>query len=380
MTTKTYRATTFIGLIMAFRMLGLFMILPVFTPLAHGFHDFSPALLGIALGVYGLTQACLQIPFGLLSDKIGRKPVIIAGLCLFALGSLLAARANTLHMLVWARALQGAGAVGSTLMALLADLTPENKRTKAMALMGMFIGLSFFVAMIVGPFVATWGGLAGIFNLTAGLAGVGIVMVLFFLPTTIRATSAKTLPAKLRSVLKNGTLLRLDLGIFSLHASLTALFFIIPILLHQHGFNLQSQSLFYMVILFSSFIAMIPFIIIAEKKGLMQPVFKSAIALLLLSQVLLWLGYHRFNTICAALFMFFFAFNLLEACLPSLVSKRCPKDSKGAAMGVYSSSQFLGIFTGGALSGCLYAHLGMPGIFYLVSGFCLVWMVVALAE
>jgi predicted MFS family arabinose efflux permease len=370
---KEFTAVGALGLVMAVRMLGLFMILPVFSLHAGSFAHANAQLIGLALGVYGLTQAILQIPFGLLSDRIGRKPVMAIGLGIFIAGSICAALSHSIYGLIFGRAIQGAGAIGSTVLAMVADLTRDENRSKAMAVIGLAIGGSFAVAMIVGPLLNAWAGLAGIFWVTAGLAVAAELLVWRIVPTPPTPVGAEW--GGLRQALKNPELLRLDAGIFTLHAILTAFFVAIPIILNQ-VFHLDSttQTLLYLLVLLLSFALMLPPVIIAEKKRAMKSVFLTAIVLLILTQLLLWSFHQRLLTVAWLLLLFFTAFTFLEAVLPSWVSKVAPLRHKGAAMGCYSTAQFLGIFAGGSGGGWAYAHYGMDGVFLFGAVLGLVWL------
>ncbi|GAB4224190.1 MAG: MFS transporter [Gammaproteobacteria bacterium] len=375
------RVTLALASIFAFRMLGLFMILPVFSIYAQQLPDATPKLIGLALGIYGLTQALLQIPFGLCSDRIGRRPVITLGLGLFAIGSLVAATAHTLVGIIIGRCLQGAGAIGSTTIALIADLTSEQNRTKAMAVVGMVVGLSFALAMVLGPLLNAWIGVSGIFLLTAILAITGIIILYTLIPVPSRQQrdhAVVPIPSLFKTVLTNPQLLRLDFGIFALHCMLTASFVAIPVALtHVAGFAISHQWLFYLPILGGSFILMIPFIIIAEKKQQMKPIFLLAIMALALAQLSLYYYHASIGSLVSSLMVFFFGFNLLEATLPSLISKISHPNSKGTALGIYSSSQFLGIFAGGVLGGWFYAHHQLNGVFLACAFLACIWLVVA---
>ncbi len=380
--TQTEKKTTFsLASIYAFRMLGLFMILPVFSLYIDHFKGATPALMGLALGIYGLSQGVLQIPFGLCSDRLGRKPVIIFGLILFIIGSIVAARAHSINMLILGRAIQGAGAIGSTLTALLADNTAEENRLKAMSVLGMTIGLSFILALIIGPIINAWAGLSGIFWFTALLATIGIGVLIFLVPTPNHLFIQRDNEAVLgqfKKILLTPELLRLDFGIFCLHAILTALFVAVPIILVDH-LNLANghQWMIYLPVLLLSFALMLPFIIIAEKKRLMKPIFVGAITLLTLAEILLGLFHHSLIGMSLILVLFFAAFTFLESSLPSLVAKIAPAGNKGTAMGIYSSAQFLGILAGGSLSGLVFSRYGFSSIFVLCAGLGLCWLGVA---
>lgn len=374
------RSTLSLAAIFAFRMLGLFMILPIFAVAAKSYADASPQLIGLALGGYGLSQALLQIPFGLLSDRLGRKPILIAGLSLFALGSVLGGLATTLNGLILARVLQGSGAIGSTIMATLADLTRVENRTKAMATIGLTVGLSFSIALVLGPLLYRFGGLPGIFYLTAALAIFGILIVLFAVPQPPQMLSQQSisLAQQMAKTLRNTELLRLDYGIFISHTLLTALFVALPPMLQATGITLTHQWQFYLPILLCAFIGMVPFMIIAERYRQQKPILLLAIAILLFSHYSLYLWHTTLWHFSVALTSFFTAFSLLEAMLPSLVSKIAPSHSKGAALGVYSTCQFLGIFFGGTTAGIVQSLWGPAAIFLYCATLATSWLLLTL--
>lgn len=381
MTASERRAASSLAGIFALRMLGLFMILPIFSLYVDRLQGATPALAGIALGAYGLTQGILQIPFGLLSDRLGRKRVIAAGLLLFALGSVVAALSDSIWGVIIGRALQGSGAIAAAVMALAADLTREEHRTKAMAMIGMSIGASFALALVVGPVLDSWVGLQGIFWFTALLALLGIVALLWWVPTPQTSRihrDAEPVPAQFARVLRDGQLLRLDLGIFLLHLVLTATFVAVPLALtREAGLPSNHHWWIYLPVLLLSVMAMVPFIILAERRRMMKRVFLGAILVLGLAQLGLAEWHRQLWVTALMLFVFFAAFNLLEASLPSLVSKVAPAESKGTAMGVYSSSQFLGAFVGGAAGGALLGWAGLTAVFALGSAMALLWLLLA---
>ena len=362
-------------------MLGLFMVLPILALYMDNYPGFSPLLLGLCLGIYGLTQAALQIPLGLLSDKIGRRPVIIGGLLVFVLGSLVAAWAETSTGLIVGRAIQGAGAIASTLMALVSDLTSEENRTKAMATIGASIGMSFMLAMIVGPLIATALGLPGVFLVTALLGGLGIIIFMRWVPRAVtvqRNRETHTDLRQIRGLLKDRNLLRLNFGIFALHLILMAAFVVIPVLLSEElGIVAADLWWIYLLLLGGGFVAMLPVMIAGEKLQRQKISFTAAVACVTLALLLLALFRSPLLT-PIMLLLFFAAFNLLEASLPSWLSKVCPAGQKGTAMGIYSTSQFFGAFVGGVLGGWCVQHLGVDSLFLLLALISLVWLLLAL--
>ncbi len=381
MTLTERRATFSLAGIFGLRMLGMFLILPVFALYAKTLPGGeNHEMIGLTLGMYGLTQAILLIPFGMASDRFGRKPVIILGLVLFALGSFYAARATDLQDILIGRALQGAGAISAAIMALLADLTREEKRTHAMALIGSSIGLAFAFSLAAGPVFYRWIGVPGMFAMTGVLALLAIVVIRFVTPNpgaTAFHSDAEANPARLKDVLRNGELLRLNWGIFSLHAAQMAMFTVVPFALVAGGLDATRHWLVYLPVMLASLVILVPAIIYGEKRGELKKVFVAAIALMFVAQVSLSLSMHLFWGVVAALFSYFVAFNILEATLPSLVSKIAPPESKGTAMGVYNTSQALGLFFGGAVGGWLAQHLGFGAVFAFCAGLMAVWLVLA---
>lgn len=366
-------------LLYVFRMLGLFMVFPVMMVFGSEYEGATPLLLGIALGGYGLTQAIFQIPLGLLSDVWGRKPVIIAGMLIFAAGSVVAAMSDHVLGLIIGRALQGAGAISGTVLALVGDLTSEQNRTRAMAMIGVSIGLSFTLAMVLGPVLASVGGLGAIFWFSACLAigGIAILVGLVPDPPVRSAFEGLPIPSLFSSALKNPDLLRLNWGIFALHFVLTATFVAVPLAFSASGVERDQHWHYYLPIMLLSFVAMIPLIYIAERKRKIKQVFVAAIAILLLSEMVMGFSNGLLHW-ALGLFIFFVAFNLLEASLPSLVSKQAPAGSKGTAMGVYSTCQFLGASLGGVVGGYLFGRYGLASILLGCGVVTLGWLIVAI--
>jgi MFS family permease len=383
MTRAEKRAASGLAAIFGLRMLGMFLILPVFALYAEDLPGGdNHTLVGLALGMYGLTQAILMIPFGMASDRIGRKKVIIFGLIVFAIGSFVAMAAIDIYWTIAGRALQGAGAISAAVTAMLADLTREEHRTKAMALVGSTIGIAFAVSLVAGPALNRVIGVPGIFALTGILALAAIWVVKVWVPDPDDShfhADAQANPAKLIDVLKNSQLARLDFGIFALHAAQMAMFVVVPVALKNSGLAVDQHWAVYLPVLLGSFVLMVPAIIFGEKRGQMKPVFIGAVALMLLAQLGFAFGIDHFWGIVWALFFYFVAFNLLEASLPSLISKLAPVSAKGTAMGVYNTAQALGLFFGGVFGGWLAQHHGFQAVFI----FCVIlmgaWLVASLS-
>lgn len=382
MTREELRASLSLAGIYMLRMLGLFMILPVFSIYARGLADSTPLLIGLAISAYGLTQALFGIPFGMWSDRAGRKKVITVGLMIFAIGSVLAALSDSIYGVIVGRAIQGAGAIAAVVMALAADLTREEHRIKAMALIGVSIGISFALSMVAGPILSGWVGVKGIFWIIMGLALAGIAVLFLLVPTPAVSRfhrDAQAQPGQFSKVLANPELLRLDFGIFALHLILTATFVVIPLVLRD---SVQMETArhwqVYLPVFVLSLATMVPFVILAEKKRKMKPVFVGFIGVVAAADTgLLVIGDSLF-AIGALLYVFFTGFNLLEATLPSMVSKIAPPDLKGTAMGVYSTAQFLGAFAGGISGGWIYGAFGLHSVFLFCALIAVLWVYVAI--
>lgn len=374
------RSVLALAMVYLFRMLGLFLIMPVISVAADGLDGADAALIGAAIGIYGFTQASLQIPMGMMSDKVGRKRVIIFGLLLFALGSVICANADSIMTLIFGRAIQGAGAIASTLMALLSDVTKEQNRTKAMAMVGISIGASFMLSLILGPILFEWLGLSGLFYLSFSFSIIGMALIIWAVPNqTQHAFRRDTTPSMtaLSGVLKDARLRFLNISVLLLHGSLTALFVAIPsILIHRYGLSLGKHSILYLLVMGGAFILMLPLIIAAEGKGMMKQVLTLVIAIIGLTTILmewssqLWL-------FAVAVCLFFVAFNTLEATLPSVISKLAPVGYRGTAMGVFSTHQFMGAFIGGAGGGWLLQHTSVTVLFTVIGCVWLVWALVS---
>ncbi|AMO23347.1 MFS transporter [Ramlibacter solisilvae] len=379
MTPLERRASGSLAMIFAARMLGLFLVLPVFALEAARYPGGNdPAWVGLAMGIYGLTQGVLQIPFGLASDRFGRKRVIVLGLLVFAAGSFLAAAAPTLGWLIAGRALQGAGAVSAAVTALLADQTRDEVRTKAMALVGASIGLMFALSLVAAPLLAGAIGLSGLFGVTGALALGCIAVVLWWTPP--EPGQHKNLPrGKLADVLRDGGLLRLDVGVFVLHAVQVAMWVAIPALLVQAGLAKQQHWHVYLPAVLGSFVVMSMTLFPLERRGYLRAVFLGSVALIALVQVgLLWAARQpAVAPLALLLFVFFCAFNVLEASQPSMASRLAPPQARGAALGVYNTLQSLGFFAGGAVGGWLVKNVGSQGLFAACAGLTLFWLLAA---
>ncbi|MDN0085110.1 MFS transporter [Crenobacter sp. SG2305] len=377
------RASLGLAGVYALRMLGMFLILPVFALYAKtlpGVHSYTA--IGMAFGAYGVAQTLFQLPLGILSDRIGRKKVIYGGLLVLAAGSFLAAWAPTLAWLIVARAIQGAGAVSAAVMALLADLTKEENRTKAMAMIGISIGTTFAVSLVLGPLLGHWIGVNGIFALTGALTLAAILGVKFLVPNpTISRfhSDAEAKAANLPTVLKNGQLLRLNFGIFVLHAAQMAMFVVMPFaLIKIGGLDKAHHWQVYLPVAVTGFILMVPPIIYGEKRHQLKRVFVLSISLMALAHFGMAFALSSLWMIVLWLTFYFIAFNTLEATLPSLVSKIAPAGAKGTAIGVYNMSQSFGLALGPMLGGWLYTHYGSIGVFSFSGALMLVWLVIAM--
>lgn len=378
------RASLSLASIYGLRMLGMFLILPIFAIYAEGLPGgASHLMIGLALGAYGLTQALLQLPFGMASDRYGRKRVIYFGLAIFALGSLIASLATDIETIILGRAIQGAGAVSAAVTALVADLTREEHRTKAMAMIGGTIGVTFALSLIAGPALNHWIGVPGIFALTGILTVLAMLVVRFVVPDPQISrfhSDAEASTGKLAEVLKDTQLLRLNFGIFALHAAQMAMFVVVPFALtNSDGLEANEHWQVYLPIMGVAFVCMVPAIIYGEKKAKLKNVFVAAIALMFCAQLLFASAIDHFWGIVASLTVYFVAFNVLEASLPSIISKVSPAASKGTAMGVYNTSQSLGVFLGGTVGGWLSHVYGYASVFVFCSILIALWLIFAVS-
>jgi MFS family permease len=367
-------------------MLGLFMVLPVLILSGETYTQSNVVLLGVALGIYGLTQACLQIPFGILSDRFGRKRLIIIGLIIFALGSVLAATADSIYGLILGRALQGAGAIAGVIMAMVGDMTSNETRTKAMATIGASIGVAFALSLVVGPLITAAGGVRWIFWLTLLLSVIAIAIVVWVVPKEKQSNRHRLVSLDgLKLVSSNIDLLRLNLGIFMLHAVLTAMFVALPLFLQTINIPAAQHAWVYLGVMGISFMLMIPLIIMGERKGEVKRIFLSllfiaVLALLGLAFLSMWSDTQATTStlmILGSILCFFIGFIYLEATLPSLMSKAVPETYRGAGSSVFSTCQFLGAAVGGILGGWLFNRFGISGLMFSCAAALSIWWLVA---
>ncbi|MFG0516382.1 MFS transporter [Kluyvera intermedia] len=381
MTPGELRATWGLGTVFSLRMLGMFMVLPVLTTYGMALQGASEALIGLAIGIYGLAQAIFQIPFGLVSDRIGRKPLIIGGLAIFVLGSVIAAMSDSIWGIILGRALQGSGAIAAAVMALLSDLTREQNRTKAMAFIGVSFGVTFAIAMVLGPIITHKLGLHALFWMIAGLATLGIVLTILVVPDSknhVLNRESGMVKGCFSKVLMEPRLLKLNFGIMCLHILLMSTFVALPGQLEAAGFPAAEHWKIYLVTMLVSFISVVPFIIYAEVKRRMKRVFVLCISLLLIAEIVLWGSGNSFWELVIGVQIFFLAFNLMEALLPSLISKESPAGYKGTAMGIYSTSQFLGVAIGGSLGGWVDGLFDSQTVFLAGALLATVWLLVSM--
>jgi len=382
MTPSEIKASSILASIYALRMLGIFLILPIFSVYASNLPS-QPSVfqIGLALGIYGLTQAIFQIPFGVVSDYIGRKKVIYFGLILFIIGSLLAGFSTKIELITLGRAIQGAGAISAVLSALLADLTSNESRTKAMGIVGVSIGLTFALSLVLGPIINKLIGVSGIFILMGVLSFVAIIVIKLFITEAPKTQKVKKINlSELSFVLRRWDLNRLNFGIFVLHATQISLFITIPYyLISKGGVALSEHWSIYLPILFLSFVFMVPMIIFSQRWNLSKQTFLVSILLLFVSQFFFINFSYGLLSISLALLVYFIGFNFLEASLPSLVSKIAPIERKGFSLGVYNTFQSLGMFFGGVLGGITANNFGYEGVFYFCGIIIFIWFILSLS-
>lgn len=381
LTPSERRASVALAGLFACRMLGLFLLLPVFAVAARGLPGGDdPMKVGLALGMYGLTQAFMQIPFGLASDRWGRRPVVIAGLVLFIIGSIVCAQAQDVFWITIGRAIQGAGAISAAVTAWLADATRDEVRTRAMAMVGGSIGLSFAVSLVLSPLLVGWWGLSGLFWTIACLGVASLAVARWVVPVVPRTDARSMNNAGPHAVLAHTDLLRLNFGVFVLHCTQVALFVVVPALLaHTGGLDAQALWKVYLPIIVVSFVLMVPVIFIAERRRAHRGALRAAVAGLIVVCALLPMASQGFYTLALVMTAFFVAFNVLEALQPSLVSRVAPAQYKGLALGFYNTAQAAGLFCGGALGGWLAAHVGTNAVFLGAAGLSVLWLAVTWA-
>lgn len=380
MTATELRASVGLSGVAGLRMLGLFIILPVFALYAEALPGGADhTLVGVALGAYGLTQTVFQIPFGWLSDRWGRKPTIYLGLAILALGSVVAGLADSIWMVIVGRVIQGAGAVSAAVVALTADLTRESVRTKAMAIIGTTITLTFALSIIGGPLLSRWIGVPGIFLMTGALALVAIILVKLGLPDPAPRDpgQGRADQPSFLEVLVDPQLLRLNIGVFVLHAVLMVLWVVVPFELRTAGLEAADHWKMYLPVMLGAILVMVPAIVVSERSGRQRATFIASIALLVAAELVFALAPPTLTTLFLALLAFFAAFNVLEATLPSIITRTAPPAVKGTAIGVYASVQFLGTFVGAIVGGWLSEHHGPTAVFAFCVALSLFWLVVA---
>lgn len=381
MTPLERRITGALSAVFAMRMLGLFVVLPVFAIYGQELEGATPLLIGLAIGAYGLVQGILQIPFGMLSDRVGRKPMIFVGLLMFAIGGLVAAASHTIWGVIIGRAIQGSGAVSGVVMALLTDLTREAHRTRAMGVIGATVGLSFGLAMVLGPLIAAGTGLHGLFLFTSVMALASLALIFLFVPTPVAVVRdsprRRMLPALWR-VLRHPGLFRLDLGVFLLHLVMVAVFVVVPpSLITYEQLPPERHWLIYLPVILVSLVFMAPLMMLAERRARLREALVLAGGGLVASLLLLAFAHQSLVGVVCGLLLYFTSFNLLEALMPSMVGRLSPAGARGTAMGVYSSGQFFGAFFGGLVGGGLSAVVSPEGVLLVCAVLMALWVAFA---
>jgi MFS family permease len=361
-----------VSLIMSVRMLGLFMLFPVMSVYAVDYDSSTPFLIGMAIGVYGLTQALLQIPFGYLSDRFGRKPILIIGLLIFLLGSVVAANASNIIFVIIGRALQGGGAISAVLMAFLADSILEDNRAKANAFVGFQIGVAFMLSLIIGPIITSRIGLSGLFWVIGFLSIIAMLIVLSLKHS--KPVNYYQLSFGAFKEILTRDLVALDFSVFSLHLILASGFIVMPILIIENQIvSMIDNWQLYLPAVLLSFIGMIPLIIISERYKKTKYILLLSIFLLIISQIIFFTSSLNFSVFLLTLTIFFVAFNTIEAILPSLLSRTASASKRGLAMGIFSTSQFLGTFIGGAIGGLIYDIYDLNSVFLFTLFVAIIW-------
>ncbi len=378
MTSREIKATLSIGLLYVVRMLGLFMVLPVLPLVADQISGATPFLIGLALGAYGVSQAILQIPMGIWSDRFGRKRIIILGLIVFVIGSVIAGVSEDITGIIIGRFLQGCGAIASSLLALVGDVTEPNNRTKAMSIVGMSIGASFGIALILGPLINVHLGVSGLFLVTAGLGGLGILVAMSFRGKSEQQSSDVWRLSAFKQIVKDAGLLRATFGVFALHYLLMSSFVVFPLLMAGTGqVSPDIHHYYYLGLLVVTFVLMTPLMRMSDKPGAAVPIALAMISLFVMANFVLALDRH-FYGVMLGMVLFFMAFNLLEVVLPAIVSRIVPGQLRGSAMGIYSSAQFAGAFVGGALGGLIAGGWDITYVLWVNGLICIVWLCVTI--
>ncbi|PLK58395.1 MFS transporter [Candidatus Palibaumannia cicadellinicola] len=381
MTNIELRAIWGLGAVLTLRILGIFMVLPVLTTYGMRLQGANESLIGLAIGIYGLVQSIFQIPCGLVSDRLGCKPLIISGLLIFTLGSIIAALTNSIWGIIIGRALQGTGPITAAVMAMLSDLTREKNHTKAMAFIGISFTIAFATAIVLGPIITNAIGFSGLFWGIAALTLISVTIIISVVPVSHRHTlnrESSIIRSSFSIILTHAQLLKLNLGIFCLHAILMLNFIALPQIMTYASFLPADQWKVYLVALLVSFAAVVPCLIYAEMKRSIKPVFIGGVTTLLCAEIVLLDTGNHLWVIFTGIELFFFAFNVMEAILPSLISKEAPASLKGTAMGFYSTSQFLGVAFGGIVGGWLFQLLGASLVILAGVIVALLWWLVSM--
>lgn len=376
MTSFEIKSTLGIAFIYMLRMLGLFIVLPIMSVYLSGLGDeTSTFLIGLTFGIYGLTQAIFQIPFGILSDRFGRKRIIIVGLLIFFMGSIVVFLSKSLIMIAIGRALQGAGAISAVLLALLADLTTDNARTKSMAIIGASIGITFGISIILSPILNNYFGFQNIFLLIAILSIIAMAVVIFYIPSPVKFLKKEKINYPVKKIIFDKIFLKLDYGIFALHASQIIMFMMIPLMLNELGYPIKYHWQIYLPVFVLSMLAIIPMVILSSKKNMLKSFFLLSVLTLIFVQYLFMNWSNSKQAIMVILLIYFVAFNFLEATLPSLISRLSPKNVKGLVLGAYNTSQSAGIFVGGVFGGFIASQFSDQAIFILSGILLTAWFI-----